>query len=201
MDIKKFNLSANCYVVSFENGECFAVDIGMGGEMVLDYIKENNLLLKAILITHGHFDHIGGTENIRLATGATVYVSQEDSPMLTSDKLNLAEMALKTVEPVKEFKILNNSLVICGEVIAVYKTPGHTLGSVCFQLGKYLFTGDTLFKGGIGRTDFPNGDFDTIQKSLQFLKNLDGNLSLLAGHGENTTLEYERKHNRFINWY
>jgi glyoxylase-like metal-dependent hydrolase (beta-lactamase superfamily II) len=195
-------MGTNCYIVDTEvenSGKniAFAVDIGDEPEKVLKYITNKNLDLQAILLTHGHFDHIGGVRKIQDETSAKVYVSQEDSEKLTDSKLNLSYRHFQIPE-IPDYEILGESLEIGGVEIKVLKTPGHTKGSVCFQVENYLFSGDTLFQNSIGRTDFPDGDLDVMRKSLKVLKDLPGDYQVLPGHGIGTTLQREREMNRYL---
>jgi glyoxylase-like metal-dependent hydrolase (beta-lactamase superfamily II) len=191
-------IGANCYIIE-NGGECLAVDIGGDAEMVIGYLEENNLHLSAILLTHGHFDHIGGVEDVRAATGATVYVSEEDAEMLNDPEKNRSGLPLRIeTKHIESFEILGDELEVSGLKVKVIKTPGHTSGCVCFQIADCLFTGDTLFKGSIGRVDFPTSNPEDMKKSLKKLIELDGDLIIYPGHGGSTRLDSERKNNKYL---
>ncbi len=192
-------LAVNCYIIVTEQKNAVAIDVGGSVEKVLQYLKENDLQLKKILLTHGHYDHIGGVAELQAATGATVYIHEADAPMLSDNVLNLAQwiVAEPVVAPVTDYEILQDGDVIVQDecMFHVLHTPGHTKGSVCYQMEHTLFTGDTLFRLSRGRTDFPGGSDDELYASLQRLKQLDGDYDVLPGHNETSTLSYERQHN------
>lgn len=191
-------LAVNCYVIVTEKKHVVAVDVGGDAQKILQYLKENDLQLTKILLTHGHYDHIGGVAELQAATGATVYIHEADAPMLSDNMLNLAQWIVEhAVPPVTDYKVLQDGDEIVQDecTFHVLHTPGHTKGSVCYQLEHTLFTGDTLFRLSRGRTDFPGGSDDELYASLQRLKQLDGEYDVLPGHNETSTLSYERQHN------
>ena len=192
-------LGANCYVL--ENGsEAVAIDIGGTPERLLKLLGERGLTLKAILITHGHYDHVDGVEAVRAKTGATVYIHEADAEMLTSGMKNLAfHFTEKPFRPVSAYTTVQEGQTIqaAGLDISVMHTPGHTPGGVCYRVGDALFTGDTLFCGGIGRIDL-GGNRKDMLASLQRLAALPGDADVYPGHGESTTLEDERRNNPYM---
>ncbi|MDD7293995.1 MAG: MBL fold metallo-hydrolase [Oscillospiraceae bacterium] len=191
-------LAVNCYVIVTEKKHVVAVDVGGDAQKILQYLKENDLQLTKILLTHGHYDHIGGVAELQATTGATVYIHEADAPMLSDNMLNLAQWIVgHAVPPVTDYKVLQDGDEIVQDecTFHVLHTPGHTKGSVCYQLEHTLFTGDTLFRLSRGRTDFPGGSDDELYASLQRLKQLDGEYDVLPGHNETSTLSYERQHN------
>lgn len=191
-------LAVNCYIIVTEQKNAVVIDAGGSVEKILQYLKENDLQLKKILLTHGHYDHIGGVAELQAATGATVYIHEADAPMLSDNVLNLAQWIVgEPVAPVTDYEILQDGDVIVQDecMFHVLHTPGHTKGSICYQMEHTLFTGDTLFRLSRGRTDFPGGSDDELYASLQRLKQLDGDYDVLPGHNETSTLSYERQHN------
>lgn len=191
-------LAVNCYVIATEKKHAVAVDVGGDAQKILQYLNDNNLQLTKILLTHGHYDHMGGVAALQAATGATVYIHEADAPMLSDDELNLAQWIVgHSVSSVTDYKVLQDGDEIVQDecTFHVLHTPGHTKGSVCYQLEHTLFTGDTLFWLSRGRTDFPGGNDDELYASLQRLKQLDGEYDVLPGHNETSTLSYERQHN------
>lgn len=191
-------LAVNCYIIVTEQKNAVVIDAGGSVEKILQYLKENDLQLKKILLTHGHYDHIGGVAELQAATGAAVYIHEADVPMLSDNVLNLAQWIVgESVAPVTDYEILQDGDEIVQDecMFHVLHTPGHTKGSVCYQLEHTLFTGDTLFRLSRGRTDFPGGSDDELYASLQRLKQLDGEYDVLPGHNETSTLSYERQHN------
>ena len=173
-DIKRFildGLDSNSYVITTENS-CYIVD--KGGEKLeklIEYVKGKEKELKGLFLTHGHIDHIEGINIILKEFGnIPVYIGAEDEMFLSDNGLNLADYF-----PEKNFKLNNNESVksvregdLIDGIFEIIETPGHTAGSItiAYEDEKALFTGDTMFKGNIGRTDLPTGDYKTIWKSL-----------------------------------
>jgi glyoxylase-like metal-dependent hydrolase (beta-lactamase superfamily II) len=192
-------LKSNCHIVINEEVNQ-AVFIDCGGEplKLLNYLTKNNLELKAILLTHGHYDHFEGVSYVQEKTNCKVYISKQDSNMLTSNVDSLAKLLeYESFSPVKDFITVSNGDVIKeGNLeFKVLSTAGHTLGSVCYICNDCLFTGDTLFKRSMGRTDFPTGSYFDMKNSLQKLYNLEGNYKVYTGHDGNTDLQSERDYN------
>ena len=194
-------LRANCYVVETAPGRCIAVDIGGDSDYFLDFLKNKKLKLTKILLTHGHFDHIGGVEAVRLATGAEVYIHADDVKMLSSEVYSLhSNMSWNTFVPVTDCTAVRGDCFINDGNFSfkVIHTPGHSPGSVCYVCGDVMFSGDTLFCGSIGRTDMPGSSFIDMMNSLRALSLLDGDFTVYPGHNESTTLERERRTNPFM---
>ena len=192
-------LGANCYVL--ENGsEAVAIDIGGSPDRLMKLLNDRGLTLKAILITHGHYDHVDGVEAGRAKTGAPVYIHEADAEMLQSGQKNLAfHFTQKPFQPVKEYVTVQEGQTIraAGLEFTVLHTPGHTPGGVCYKCGDALFTGDTLFCGGIGRIDL-GGNRKDMLASLQRLAALPYDAAVYPGHGESSTLEDERRSNPYM---
>lgn len=206
MLIKTFQLgelNANCYIAVTAPGQCIAVDIGGSPRLLLEYLKMNRLTLTKIFLTHGHFDHIGGVEEVRQNTGAEVFVHESDAPMLNSSELSLhSAISIMPFKSVTNYEIIKDNCIIHdGECsFRIIHTPGHSHGSVCYVCDeeRIIFSGDTLFCCSVGRTDFPSGDPHYMMQSLQVLYNLDGDYKIYSGHNESTTLDYERKNNPYM---
>ncbi len=193
-------LGANCYLLDIGGDNSVAIDIGNEPEKLLGAVESSGLKLCAILLTHGHYDHVGGVEAVREATGAAVYIHEKDAVMLESGQTNLAVQlthvpfrAVKSYETLTDGQILN----IAGMTVQVMHTPGHTSGSVCYAVEDILFTGDTLFQGSIGRTDL-GGNRKEMQSSLQKLAALEGDYTVCPGHGGRSTLVWEKAHNPYL---
>ena len=152
----------------------------------------------AILLTHGHYDHIAGVEQVREKYQIPVYVHSLDANMLTDSRANLGDwLSTQPFQPVQEWKTVEDgdTLQFGDNTFTVIHTPGHTPGSVCLQSGDVLYTGDTLFRMSRGRTDFPGGSDAQMLESFRKLKALDGDFRVLPGHNEESTLSFEKEHN------
>ena len=193
-------LKANCHVLSDEkSGECIVVDPGGEPEVIMAYLKENNLKCNAIMLTHAHDDHCKGVHGLMEMTGALCYMHKGDVGLQMRRRIKGGyEMYNCFEEPENiqfyaegdEFKI--------GELTArIIETPGHTMGGVTIACENVLITGDTLFKGSTGRADL-GGDFDVELRSLKKLAELPGDYEVYCGHGEPTTLQFERENNVYV---
>ena len=193
-------LGTNCYIVDCGNNQVIAIDIGGTPKKVLNILKTQNLNLKAILLTHGHYDHVAGVESVRQATGAEVYIHEKDAIMLESGKANLAyQLSSEIYQPVQKYQVAQDGdiLEIGNLEIQVMHTPGHTAGSVCYIIGNQMFCGDTIFKGSIGRTDL-GGNVSDMKKSLQKIARLEQDYELYPGHFYASTLAVEKKQNPYL---
>ncbi len=182
MEIKKFVLGAlenNVYLLIKEK-DAVLIDCEQPA-VILRYLEKNGLKLKMILLTHGHFDHVRGLEEIKERTKAKVWVNKKDVGLQYGGEI-AADMFFKDGQVIK----------FGGEEIKVIFTPGHTPGSVCFLIGNSLFSGDTLFKQGVGRTDLPGGNAEELKKSLRRLLALPPETNVYPGHGEETTINEEK---------
>lgn len=192
-------LQSNCHIVINEElKSAILVDCGGEPERVLNHLRSRGVTLSAILLTHGHYDHFEGVAKVQEVTNCKVYVSQKDSSMLTSRELSLAKaLYYDDFYPVNKFITVKDGDTIFESDLEfkVLATEGHTVGSVCYLCEDCLFTGDTLFKRSMGRTDFPTGNYFDMQKSLRRLYELKGDYKVFCGHNGNTTLQEERKNN------
>ena len=197
------SLDEHCYLIGADNtSDCAVIDPGMP-KPVLEALERDGLNCVAILLTHGHFDHIGGVRQIRDRYQAKVYIHEADADMLQSNRLSLAVLTGDLVKPAEADVLLKGgeTLRIAGLSIGVIHTPGHTKGGVSYVLKeeRKLFVGDTLFFEGAGRTDFPGGSEKELYHSIvDRLFTLEGDYDVYCGHEEETTLDYERKNNPFV---
>lgn len=194
------SLGANCYIIETQPGQCVAIDVGGDADRFLNFLNSKKLRLSKIFLTHGHFDHIGGVAETSAKTGAEVYIHENDSVMLENKSASLAAMAFAEYTPVKNYiSISGDSYITDGNLtFRVLHTPGHSMGSVCYICENNIFSGDTLFCGSIGRTDFPGSNVSMMRQSLKTLKELPGNYSVYPGHNESTDLNYERNNNPYL---
>ena len=193
-------IEENAYFYIDKNSKhCFLIDPGSEGNKLLEIANNNNWIIDKILITHGHFDHIGGIKEIRDKINVEVYsYSKEylESPYNNLSKfLGGEEIIVKNTKQFKEGDklYLNDSSELCLEVIY---TPGHTSDSVCFldRKNKVLFSGDTIFKDSFGNTSYPGGDYNTLINSIKNkILVLDKDIKIYSGHSDETTIEDEIK--------
>lgn len=191
-------ISTNCYIIETGAQGAVVIDPGDSAQRIKAFLDKKNLTVKLILLTHGHFDHIGAAA----ALDAPVYIHESDAPMLTSDILNLlCDFSDEgEIAPIRMDKALKDGDVIVVDdlTFTVMHTPGHTMGSVVYLLNDYMFSGDTLFCGNCGRTDFVGSDPELMKLSLLRLAALDADYTVLSGHGESTTLSEERRSNPYL---
>ncbi len=193
-------LLTNCYVlINEDTREALAIDVGDdGGFLLLEGIK-NNFDLKCVLLTHGHFDHIGGVSTL-YDKGVEVYIGESELEFITNPDLNLSSYFGGGVKPFKAKGVKDgDKLTLCGINVEVIETAGHTKGGVTYKVGDMLFCGDVLFDGSFGRVDFPTGDVNALVSSAKKLFKYK-NHTLYSGHGNPTTTEKEEKSNP-INYY
>lgn len=185
------DLEANCYIVSRDGEtECVIIDPAADAARLEDILEENHLQCVAVLLTHGHFDHVGAVRDLAAATGCAVYLRPEEltmPPHMTAGALYYTH-----------FYPTEGQLAVAGIPFSVFHTPGHTPGSVCLLAEDALFTGDTLFAGSCGRTDFPGGDARAMRDSLRKLKEFPEETRVFPGHGQDTTIAHEKQHNFFF---
>lgn len=191
-------LETNTYLVL--NGErAFVVDPGADADKILAAAEAEGAKIEWVLLTHAHFDHIGGVAELQRA-GAQVVLHRDDLGIVSSFK-NLAFYAGVKVEKfIPDVTVSGGeTLDVAGVKVRVIHTPGHTAGGVCYVADDIIFTGDTLFELSYGRTDFPTGSFKELKNSvLNKLFVLPGDYRLLPGHGAPTTLAFEREHNPIL---
>ena len=186
-------LSTNCYVASSREKEAIVIDPGLDfsseAKPIFDYITAGKLKVKFVVNTHGHDDHVKGDALFQETFNVPICIHSLDAYFI--EGLTKSKSA--------NVKLEDGSLIQFGnETLKVLHTPGHTRGSVCLVGEKLVFSGDTLFAGGIGRTDFPGGSMTDMRFSLQKLMQLPENLLVYPGHGETSVIGEEKKFNPFI---
>ncbi len=209
--IEKFEcnqLRENCYVVSDETSQCVIIDCGALAEAernaIIGYIKAEKLTPEHLLGTHGHLDHHFGDAAIQVTFGLQPEVAKGDAVFMQAPQeaaRRMFGMNLDTDLPAGELSLTPDSDIAFGShILKVIPTPGHSRGSVSFFCAEegILFTGDTLFKGSIGRTDFPGGSMFQIISSLRELAQLPDTTKVYPGHGPQTTIGFELAHNPYM---
>ena len=194
MKLKAMALGAyqtNCYILWDEKSQhCVVIDPGYEPERVSDEVTRLGKTVEAVLLTHGHFDHVGGVRTLAAETDCRVYLCAQDlsmPPQMTAGPLYYTDLY-------QEGDVLD----LAGLKIRVIQTPGHTEGSVCLLVEDAMFSGDTLFAGSCGRTDLPGGSWATILKSLKRLAAMDKDYAVYPGHGPSTTLAEEKQWNPYM---
>ncbi len=197
-------LQANCYLVEGEN-EALVIDPGYLEDTIVSFATKNSKKIKYILLTHRHFDHLNGAVALRKMTVAPIVIHKDDECGLYSDDDSLTNVCrgfygFADKNSRADIIVTDNDTLKLNEFdIKVIHTPGHTVGGVCYFINGVLFSGDTLFKGTAGRTDFPGGSLEDIIKSISRLGELfDDSTLVYPGHGESTTIGDERFSNPFF---
>ena len=181
----------NCYIIHDDAAKrCCVIDPGYDADVILGKVAALGLSVEAILLTHGHFDHVGAVKELAAETGCKVYLCEKDlsmPPMMTAGPLYHTDTYAE-----------GDDLSLAGLSVRVIHTPGHTPGSVCLVVENAMFSGDTLFAGSCGRTDLPGGDWGTIHASLKRLAAMEKDYAVYPGHGESTTLAEEKLYNPYM---
>ena len=189
----------NCYIAyAPESKSCAIIDPGYFSERILAFLQDKGHTVDAILLTHGHFDHVGAVRSLVEATGCRLWMKEADYTQRKTPQNDF-------LYPIHDHNFCEVNLCEEGERISaggltftVMETPGHTWGSVCYLCENAMFSGDTLFAGSWGRTDLPGGDGQTLALSLERLGELEGDYTVYPGHGETTTLAAEKKWNPYM---
>ncbi|MFA9465376.1 MAG: MBL fold metallo-hydrolase [Velocimicrobium sp.] len=197
-------IQTNCYIVSDERTkEAIVIDPADEAEKIIAFLKEHQLSLQAILLTHGHFDHIYGTEDLRNYFSVKVYANNTEKELLKNPEWNCSSHIAREISLIADEWVNDGDKLEFGSLSCeVIETPGHTRGSVCyyFKLQNCLFSGDTLFLESIGRSDMPTGNGHQIIESVRTkLMPLPDETKVYPGHGAETSIGYERRNNPYIN--
>lgn len=203
------HLETNCWVVSNDSGDVAVIDPGDDTDAICEVIDGLDVPHKnvgAIILTHGHFDHVGSADEVADDNSSFVYMSDKEFSFLQGEQgTGGREFGQETPIPIVDFKVKDLDTIEVGSLeFKVMLTPGHTPGGMCLMLQDdvdseryYLFSGDTLFAQSIGRTDLPGGDENKMTQSLERLDTLPKNVEVFPGHGTTTTLETERALNTY----
>ncbi len=196
-------LGTNCYIMTDgDSGESAAVDCAVFDADYRALLQKAGVTkLKYILLTHGHFDHVSGVKALKDACGGQIVIHPEDADCLTDPKKSLnSYIRYAALEPVPADILTEegSELTLGKQTITVMHTPGHTPGSVCYLTGENMFCGDTLFRLSMGRTDLPGGSTMTLFASLERIGRMEGEYQIYPGHGEPTTLSYEKRNNFYL---
>lgn len=204
MKLKIFNKNiaeVNSYLL-IKRKESILIDPGFNGQAIIDYCNEQDLNVKHVILTHGHFDHIKSIEMLAKHFSFNIYISKEDKPFLTNNeysyatafgsKFNLPDLEVVEVNDGEVLRILDESFDIL-------LTPGHTKGSICIKNERMVFSGDTLFYNSVGRTDLYSGNQSELFKSLEKItKKYSNDVNIYPGHGEHGKLKIIKEINPFI---
>ena len=194
--VEPIGFASNSYILTADNKTAVVIDPSEDG--VLQILEQNGLECKYVLLTHGHFDHIGTCGKL-FAKGAHICCNERENALIFSPEYKGIFGGVHT----PHFEISRTfgdgeSFNLCGIEFTAIHTPGHTAGSTCYLTDGSLFSGDTLFKMSVGRTDLPTGDFTELISSINKLFALPRDLKVYAGHGDDTTLDFERQYNPYV---
>jgi glyoxylase-like metal-dependent hydrolase (beta-lactamase superfamily II) len=193
-------LGVNCFVIADEKTKKAAVvDPGDEPDMIMEIIKKNGFIVEYIICTHGHFDHVGAVSDIKKETGANVLIHKEEL-VIYNAALDMAAFWGYNIDPLPEPDIFvkDEDIIDIGDLqFKVLHTPGHSPGGICLYGNNILITGDTLFEGSVGRTDFYGGDIEKLKQSFKRLMTLPDDTRVLPGHGTETTIGREKRENMF----
>lgn len=194
-------MGENTYLLGDESsGKCAIIDPGATLSDILSRVKKRNLTVEYIILTHGHADHIGTVKKLKEETNAKIVAHENERELLIDRKKNLSvRFPCGPQEFEADVYVKDKDKLAIGDLkVTFIHTPGHTPGGMCIKVGNHMFTGDTLFAGSIGRTDFYGGDFKQMNKSLSKLANQDENIIIYPGHGPTSTIGNEKRMNPYM---
>lgn len=196
-------ISTNCYIIVEESKKrALIVDPGGDADRIMNKIKELQVSVEAILLTHGHFDHMLAADTLREKYQVKVYLGRDDSELIKNPMENVSGMFGKPMSTHADVLLRDGQVLeLAGFEIKVLETPGHTKGGVCYYIEKesVAFSGDTIFQASVGRSDFPTGSGASLSKSIrEKIFTLPEDTQLFPGHGDSTVVSYEKKYNMFV---
>ena len=202
-------VQTKCYIVSNdETKECFIIDPGASGKQLAEKIRQDALTPVAVLLTHGHFDHVGAAKTLAKEFDIKIYAHEKEESTLKYPDKNVSWMVGVEESYTADVYLKDEEIIsFAGFDIKVLHTPGHTEGGCCYYIAEedVVFTGDTLFAGSVGRTDFPGGSMSQIVRSVQEkllslneAGNLETDVMVYPGHNDPTTIETERMENPYL---
>ncbi len=192
--------SSNCYIIG-DKGEGAVIDPGVECGEIMAAVAELGLNIKYIILTHVHIDHVCHMDELREKTGASVAAHADDAVYLSNPRLNgSALFGLAKAFGDADITVKDGDILKVGEMeLQIIHTPGHSAGGICIKAENRLFSGDTLFRMSIGRTDLGNGDYDELINSIKTkLMVLEDEVEVYPGHGTATTIGYERANNPYV---
>ncbi|NFC91788.1 MBL fold metallo-hydrolase [Clostridium botulinum] len=199
MDIKTIPVgiyNANCYLL-IDQDKCAIIDPGGDPEDIIKIIEDNNLIPKFILLTHGHIDHVGGVEAIKDEYNIPFYINRKDEDLIKEAEYIFGNFG--KYKNADEYLVEGKEFQLGNLKIKAIETPGHSPGGMSFLVNNVIFTGDTLFRESIGRSDFIGGSHNTLINSIQSkITVLDPDIYVLPGHGPQSTIGYEKDNNPFF---
>ena len=196
--ISEGSMMANCYLVFYDNKNGFLIDPVYPGGKIENYIDTNKINIEFILLTHTHFDHVLGLNYFKDKFKVNVYASEDSKAIANDTDYNLSrgycELSIEIDEYLKDMEEFSKYN------IKALKTPGHSLDSMSYKVGDHIFSGDTLFNLSIGRSDFPGGNYNILLNSIKDkLFIYDDQTKVHPGHGESTSIGFEKNNNPFLN--
>jgi glyoxylase-like metal-dependent hydrolase (beta-lactamase superfamily II) len=195
-------LETNAYIVADEETkQAIIVDPGDEPDRILDEVKSDNLKAESVICTHAHFDHIGATGDIKKETGARIFLHKSDLETydLAKDQASFWGYSMDELPQPDDFIDEGDEVKVGNLCFKVMHTPGHSKGGICLYGEGVIITGDTIFQGSVGRTDFPGGSIEELKKSFRRIIGLPEETKIYCGHGPETTVGNERKYNFFVN--
>ena len=193
-------VGTNTYVVADDKGNCVVIDPEYSGTSIVGLIEDKKLNLKAILLTHGHYDHIGGIEPVfEHNPNVDIYIGRGELDVVSSTSPLLENPQSSEIVINNAKQLADGDTVVAGDLeFKVMHTPGHSHGGVVYIIDDVIFSGDTLFYEEIGRCDLYSGNYHVMLTTLRKLSDLKGDYTVYPGHGSKTTLDHEREYNRYM---